>query len=91
MRLNVHESLATTVKRIEPRTYSADTSVDHTSITPKRNDFVGCFGRSDRSRLVPGDDITSDKRGAMVRNGLSSGPLLVSVLGKYADRRRTSA
>src|SRR6516162_1931012 len=33
-------------ERDEPRTYSADASVDHTE---ERNDFVGCFGRSDRS------------------------------------------
>jgi hypothetical protein len=32
----------------------------------------GGFGRSDRSRLVPRDDITADQRGAMVRNGLTS-------------------
>jgi len=37
-----------------------------------------CIGRSDRSRLIPGDDITPDERGVIVRNaaqfGLGVGP-----------------
>jgi hypothetical protein len=40
-------------------------SVDHTEA---RNDILGCFGRSDRSELIPGDDITPDERGVMMRN-----------------------
>jgi hypothetical protein len=52
----------------------ADASVDPTDA---RKDIVVCFGRSDRSRLVPRNDITADERGAMVRNRLGSGPPLL--------------
>jgi hypothetical protein len=52
-----------------------DASVDPTEA---RNDILSCFGRSHRSRLIPGDDITPDERGVMVRNaaqfGLGVGP-----------------
>ena len=63
-------------------------SVRHTEASSRG---VARVGRSDRSRLVPRDDITFDERGAMVRNGLSSGPALV--LGPDTDfgRGRGSA
>src|SRR5262249_32951736 len=40
--------------------------------------YASAIRRSDRSRLIPGDDITPDERGVMVRNaaqfGLGVGP-----------------
>ena len=51
----------------------------------------GRLGRSDRSRLVRRDDITANERGAMVRNGLSSGPALVPVPDTDSGRGQSSA
>jgi hypothetical protein len=44
---------------------SAETLVDPTEA---RSEARRCFGRSDRSRLVPRKDITPGQRGVMVRN-----------------------
>jgi hypothetical protein len=64
-------------ERIEPRTYSADASVDHTSITPKQVN-----ARRRHPATIP------ELRSATV---LSSDPALESVPGRYAGRATTSA
>jgi hypothetical protein len=52
---NVHESLATKVRAHRaPNLLRGCVDRSHVNHTEARNDFVGCFGRSDRSAQVPG-------------------------------------
>jgi hypothetical protein len=48
----------------------SDASVDPTDA---RKATVRRFGRSDQSRIIPGDDIIPDERGVMVRNAARFG------------------
>jgi len=92
VRRNVHGSMEPKVRAHRaPNLLRGCVGRSHVDHTEARNDFVGCFGRSDRSRLVPRDDITAVERGAMVRNGLSEGRAVV--LGPETDsgRCRSSA
>src|SRR5262249_20545410 len=67
-------------ERIEPRTYSADASVDHTSITPKRA----------TTSLAASVDPTEARKPSMLGKGVAVGNALAGVppRGRAPARRR---